>query len=415
MYNLIYLNPTRVREEFLSMMEWNNSLNYNTRSWFTIDTGEVWGEVNRDYKQQIAKRIDATTPYSRAGISSAVVPFMRFRTQDKVSKQYTYNCSARTSSGLYLPAMPVNVGLKDLALKRVKSKLASSQQEFKALIPIGEVKELRGLVRSTAESSFKLLLEVQALLKGKGSVKSVVSAIGDSWLNYSFAIAPTVSDVKQLAATLSDFALRKDHGIVQHAGSRTDWRTTTTITPSLPTGALCEVKIEGRHLLTYRYTCGMDFKVSSGNNYSLLDALGFRKEDIASAIYELTPYSWLLDYFTTTGDWLEDAFTAPSGNARYVVLNTSYDYYATLSYKVRADAGYNLISSSNTYAGHLEGFRFTREKLSTLPHRTFRFKSVDEIGKNAVNKVMNLASILAVHSIPPGAIAKRWGSNAISR
>jgi len=37
---------------------------------------------------------------------------------------------------------------------------------------------------------------------------------------------------------------------------------------------------------------------------------------------------------------------------------------------------------------------FDRSKLSSLPYGSFRFKSVDEVGKNAVNKLLNLSALL---------------------
>jgi len=285
------------------------------------------------------------------------------------------------------------------------------------LIPLGELKELRGLVRTTAESTFKVVLELAQLKKGKGTVKGLLHAMGDSWLNYSFAIAPTVSDTIQLAATISDYLLRQDHSYVDHAGSQGSWMT-TDLTGGRYVNAGLQYTIQRRmyHKLTYRYLCGVNFNISAGNNYSALNAFGATKEDIASAIYELTPYSWLLDYFTTTGDWLEDSYTSPGRSTNYVVLNTHYDYHCDLTYrKIQPVAYWSEGLVAPEYSGYAEGYRFRREKLASLPHRAFRVKSVDEIGKNAVNKLLNLTSILAVQKLPSGAHAHRWSANAITR
>jgi len=411
------VNPAYAQSQYQYIKDWDHTFGANNSSMLLLDNGDAVGETNPNFKQQIIKNIDASTNYTRGEITSWDFPIINTRTcEDFAYPTYSYTGRAILPVANCLPSIPNDAGLKDLALKRVKSKLANNQNEFKALIPLGELKELRGLVRSTAESTFKVVLELSQLKKGKGSVKGLMNAIGDSWLNYSFAIAPTISDTMQLAKTISDFLTRQDHSVIEHAGARSDWFDTVVQTGQyVNAGLQYKAILQRRHMLTYRYTVGMNFNVSAGNQYSIFDALGFRKEDIASAIYELTPYSWLLDYFTTTGDWLEDAFTAPSGSAKYVVLNTHYDISVDVKYVPITPSSYWHVWSANEAVGHFKGFRFSREKLASLPHRAFRVKSVDEIGKNAVNKLMNLTSLLAVRKLPSGAHASRWASNVVTR
>lgn len=413
-------NPSYATYKYLYVKNWNGTLGANDKSNVLLDWGEAVGETNPNFQQQIAQNIDASTGYTRGEITSFSFPEIITRTcEDFQYPKYSYSGSAILPVANCLPLIPHDPALKDLALGRVKRKLASSQNEFKALIPMGEIKELRGLVRSTAESSFKVVLELANLKKGKGSARGLWAAISDSWLNYSFAIAPTVADTIQLASTISDFLTRQDHTAIEHAGSRKQWNDEVVYNSSqyVNAGLTYKTILQRNHTLTYRYTVGMNFNVSAGNQYSALDAFGIRKQDIASAIYELTPYSWLLDYFTTTGDWLEDAFEAPSGSTKYVVLNTHYDLKCTVKYVPNPSIAYwQKGLSAPSASGSFEGFRFSRERLASLPHRALRIKSVDEIGKNAVNKIMNLTSLLAVRNPPHGAWnAHRWASNAISR
>jgi hypothetical protein len=411
-------NSVSFRSKYQVLNEWSNTFSANEQTWDVLDPGEKIGADNPNYKQQIALRQDASTNYSVGGLTSWSLPTIRTRTiEDYGFPYYAHSGVCILTDGCRLPLLVDDAGQKDLALKRIKRKLASSQNEFKALIPLGELKELRGLVRSTAESTFKVVLELSQIKKGKGTVKGLLHAMGDSWLNYSFAIAPTVSDTIQLASTISDYLLRQDHSYVEHAGSQSTWMS-TDFTGGRYVNAGLQYDIQRRmyHKLTYRYLCGVNFNVSAGNNYSAFDAFGATERDIASAIYELTPYSWLLDYFTTTGDWLEDAFTSPGMSTNYVVLNTHYDYHCDLTYrKIQPVAYWSKGLEAPEYAGYVNGYRFRREKLTSLPHRAFRVKSVDEIGKSAVNKLLNLTSLLAVQKLPSGAHAHRWSSNVISR
>lgn len=60
----------------------------------------------------------------------------------------------------------------------------------------------------------------------------------------------------------------------------------------------------------------------------------------------------------------------------------------------KEDSPYHLGHTVYGKPPKIDWFYTSRTLLSQLPSRQLRFKSVDEIGKNAINKVLNLASIL---------------------
>lgn len=101
----------------------------------------------------------------------------------------------------------------------------------------------------------------------------------------------------------------------------------------------------------------------------------------------------MIDYFTTAGSFLEDVWeTTP--NHIYLVENKKCNvkYRQTIYYKWQ-----------DTYGGYFhfkpvlakgEYGYISRIALAALPRRILRVKTLDEISKGALNKVLNLGSIL---------------------
>jgi hypothetical protein len=116
---------------------------------------------------------------------------------------------------------------------------------------------------------------------------------------------------------------------------------------------------------------------------------------LVPAAWELVPFSWIVDYFATVGPFLDDVFTGSPVNAVY--LNRTRKYTATganfLSYQevngaliLRHQPG-NVIWKYNF---------FDRTPLQAIPRAALRLRSVDEVGRYGLNKLLNLTSILGL-------------------
>jgi hypothetical protein len=110
-------------------------------------------------------------------------------------------------------------------------------------------------------------------------------------------------------------------------------------------------------------------------------------------------YSWVWDYFTTVGAFLDDVFTSDPSKCIYCVKSELYT--AEVVGTVRATANRAYPATTKYWEDYVDDavftgkyFNFQRTPLAKLPNRALRFKTVDEIGFNAVNKVLNLASVL---------------------
>lgn len=290
---------------------------------------------------------------------------------------------------------------RDIALKRLKSKLSAAESRFKALVPIGEVTQLRGMIRGMAEQTAIVIKAVRDIRNGRlpnsgkrPSAKAVAREASKAWLTWSFGIKPLISDAKALAETIADLIHNGEKNMVVRGSKSHTWFTYSKQT-DLPylTGASIVASTKFHHTITYTYTAGVRIKIAAGNTYEGLSDLGLTLNNLPSALWELTAFSWIADYFTTTGEFFEDVFESNDSNTMYCTLSTKYECVAESTLKAVADHGF-AYTGSGTATAKTRFMSFDRTEIGQIPTRALRFKTLDEIGRNAVSRLLNLSSLL---------------------
>lgn len=284
---------------------------------------------------------------------------------------------------------------RDLAVARLKRKLADRSNQMNTLVPMAEIKELRGLIRSLCLSSIDLVKMLLEIKKSKG--RSAAKFASHAWLTFSFGLKPTVQDIDQLTSTINDIIMeRGGENFTDYGAARKTWKSSVRGTTS--STAYCNSKWYGdmNHKLTYRAVAGYRTPIKSANVYDVADSLGLSFTSLPAVGWELIPFSWIVDYFTTTGAFLDDTFTSDGNTVIY--CNVTSKYVCKGVYSASAPDISAWPRGSSTSGGSGSSFEWTlinRQNLgTTLPNRTLRFKTADEIGSNSVSKLLNLASVL---------------------
>jgi hypothetical protein len=379
----------------------------NTRTSSDFGNQVQNGFINTEYRQQIARNTDASTAYTRIAHNFSPIPVIaegRYWSPVYLRHYDRYSSKCMTGGITPLTALPTGTHITacdDIALKRIKGKLARDEAHFKSLVPIGEIKELKNLVRSTAETTEDFLKSAGNLFtstsKGR-ALKKLTRAASRAWLNYSFAISPTVGMISDIAESINA-TLNRDHHIKLYGQKTVGWTDTLPGVSSFMMSGACDIiasNVQRQHRYSCRYTAGFAVAIQSLVNYGQIHA-GLTASEVFSTAYQLTPFSWVLDYFSTTGDALEDFFQAPSGTTYFCTKSVKYLRQSTVSLtprkSVSAHAKTSLYGASVTQTA--KEIYFSRSVLGSLPHRSFRFKTPDEtVGINVVNKLLNLASVL---------------------
>lgn len=312
--------------------------------------------------------------------------------------------------------------LADSALAKVKKKMNNRTQSYNTIIPAAELKELRMTIVGAAtitDATMRRLYSVSAqshrfrisdstkrayqlvnIVKGikRADFRRAWREASDIWLTYSFGIAPMMRTISDINKSISAYLTRYDSVDRLTGSASKDWiGRTYDDTIAGCDGAMVMASGYAYHQLSYKYVVGHKFDLMSANDYGAMDHFGFKPASLIPAAWELMAFSWVLDYFTTAGQFLDDTFTGTTGNSVYVIKNRRYRVSSrcTLAYfKIHPGAN-TRIWYQRPGVSTMQAFEFQRSVMDSLPGRALRFRTFDEIGNNAVSKLLNLTSILS--------------------
>jgi len=374
----------------------------NTASNFNPGQTSVSGSKDTDWRIKISKQQNATLDYTMSKWCYLVPYLISARSSywSKVGQDTFSGILFRTGvSATNLISPSGDSALMDQALARFKRKLSGSIGNAELMIPAVELKELRRSIRSTAGFASELITSLARARKTRG--RSLLRFYQEQWLNFSFGVSPMISDTMKALESVNNYLSRPQNLKRIHASSRKEWLSASRLEQGeyLP-GFNLDLNSRLEHSLSYTYSAAVDFGLVCGNNYSLGEHLGFSEipRRLPALGWELFPFSWVLDYFTTMGAYLSDTFELPPGSTVYLCRSRLYkvrcETVPSFSvYKV-ADRTSHALMLSKLEPGEWEYVQFVRVGLDQLPHRALRIKSVDEVGRSAVNKLLNLTALL---------------------
>lgn len=343
---------------------------------------------NPNWRQEVADGLDATYPYYRYEAQVGPVRYAGITTgSGYFSESFgSVGGQVNVSPGDYIP-------LQDEAMRKLKNKLSANIGRAQLAAPLAESKEIGRLVRQInglGMTTFKSLL---ALKKTKG--KSVLKLFGDVWLGFGFGVNPMLHDIKAAADAILDYQQRTDCRSRVTGYKSTRWVSRASSNPgTIAFGTGMWLNTCAIHTQSVRITAGVDLKLRSAASYSTRDHLGLKITDVPEMLWELVPYSWAVDYFATVSPWLEDIFFTLPGDTIYISQSKKYRNRTVWSLeRIVNTAGFNWQGHVND--GYFKYDSFTRSKLTNLPTRSLRFKTVDEIARHGASKMLNLAAVLA--------------------
>lgn len=219
------------------------------------------------------------------------------------------------------------------AVAQIRAAIKAQQQNFSGMTFLGELRETVRSIRRPASVLFDALrkhnerLMKNAFRTPKRRAKTVemddlapVEVASGLWLEFSFGVKPLLSDIKGIAETVA----RREHDY-RHAEVRGFGRELRGVWMSEPDhvqmGYLhgsAQIVDKTEHLVVYR--AGLSEALDApafGSARRLAELSGFNWSDIVPTLWELTPWSFLFDYFSNIGDMLS-ANTVSTSSVRWV-------------------------------------------------------------------------------------------------
>jgi len=170
--------------------------------------------------------------------------------------------------------------------------------EVQALVDLGERKQTMRLLRKPLGNLNKFISDVSSSRGFKKSpYKAVGNYISDSWLRYRYGVMPLLLSID---GTMKAVTADKGHKRLTARASQSDTLSQTTKVETTTGGAYFDstttatndIKIDARAGILYEH------------NFSIADAAGTTFHELPSTIYELIPYSFVVDWLANVGDFI---------------------------------------------------------------------------------------------------------------
>ncbi len=240
---------------------------------------------------------------------------------------------------------------QNIALAYKRKYVDEQTQPFQSQIFLGEIKEtidfirhpfgkLSALANSAKAARYNASLKHyrQAAVKYRGGVfektseaRLLLNDIADAWFEVRFALLPLVSDVTAALGVINGRTSEKRSSFRGDASQtdspqRTDWSFQHLAGQRL---------VEGSLLCHYFINTGIIFDDTT--NYTgfpeYLEKTTSELVNFIPTIYEITPGSWLVDYFVNVGDYLNTIATSSKVSLSYDCRTTVVEYTKRYSFE----------------------------------------------------------------------------------
>lgn len=301
-------------------------------------TGSRTGQNNAGWRIKKKQGVNAASPFESD----------RFYFERKHVGKYRLYCNSTTLPGVYVDELGTGIKFpvqsvshvttsaaeaEAAALKKIYSRIRSERTSINGFNFLGELRETVRMLRHPAEA---LLSQVdQHLLSLENRKRKVLrlpehkrraewsKAIAGTTLEINFGWKPLVSDAKAIAEAISRMIEEppKRTRLSAQGESRAALSSSReSDDPNFAGFGRYLVNDSSSTVRTVRYIVGLqtEVEVASTALNRLKESFGFKLEDFLPTIYELTPWSWLVDYFSNIGDIIEAGTTDTSG-VRWIV------------------------------------------------------------------------------------------------
>lgn len=274
-----------------------------------------WKELS-DAGQDAGSNYSRIITYKVISNPSVNWKWMKYRNGLKNS---TYTYLREGQYPMYTMRQDFNFGSVDTAslerelIVEMLGEIRGARSPFQALPFLGELKEtiemirspLRGIRKHTARYARQLRRNKTALKKA-GLVSDILT---DLYLQWTYGVSPLIGDIDNLKEAYMKLSQQEPKPLVLRVSGKisqggSDGVTQTDYTPCL---VLHTYATEAR--IQIKVCLEQQIKTTTG----ALDTLGVNLNEFVPTLWELLPYSFLIDYVTNVGDVIGGACTSLAG------------------------------------------------------------------------------------------------------
>jgi len=369
------------------------------------------GVANPRWRTIIAEGGDASSPYSitKKSIEAGVVRFSaRIRRNSGAYETWTHEDWPLT----YQPSLPgmVNadfLSIKGAAVAAFYTEAANKVSAFKGMAFVGELRGTRALLASKLIDAMRLYRAMRidvtkiwsrlraAIKRYRSRKKLLIARAMDSvsrrYLEFTFGISPLIGDIENLSEVLCRVEISRVYLNSVRKMSPDDIVTAgrmgyiqNTLTAEVSTLKFVRLKSKVRGCLD------LTKPAISNPLGGTATELGFHLREVIPTLWELKPFSFLIDYFVNVQDLLNTAMYA---DIKFVYANVSTLHTAVTQITVSKPIKANDSTWSYKVVGlnvpetrvNLRAFYFERAKVSPFL-ATVRL-SIPPLGRKTANMI----------------------------
>lgn len=322
--------------------------------------------------------------------------------------QYGYSDAVRQPSFM-AEGVPVNVlsNARNKAAIGIRKKIHEQNTSFTGLTMLGELRETIHMLRHPAESmraySHNYFKGMHAK-KLKYSKQKFGHMLANSWLEFTFGLAPFMSEIGAIADTL--IPSFQEPSLRRLSFTAQDARSVSSAGTESPVGlnVAFPYSLEQTDEVSCRYTVW--YRVEQRGPLTAFQALkeygGFNLSEVIPTVWELLPWSFFLDYFGNIGDVLATNLVSLENVAfaqENIRRTATKRYLGQCSRAYPTDSHYPIVEGEDTK------FRATlveSERLAaSIPFTELRFEL-----PGTTNQFLNMAA-LAQNLFVPENVSRR--------
>jgi hypothetical protein len=280
-------------------------MTYTKERW----TDSVSGARNPNWRSQVARGVGATTAMSgnRKTIkaASSVALFHRGNVNSpptELGRRSQFIVGCISANPWTIPGTPTisHTATANQAAGTWYSKAADKISPFKAQIFAGESREARNMMADRSKKILGMIPGFQAGVKrrwyGKGTKRSRLKMLADSWLELQYGWLPLASDIED-----ANYVLNNPVPLTKYVKGEGFNEVKSTILEA--TGTTGDWAF--RHRVIETQSCYVKFygvvQAREDPSGSKLKDFGLSTREFLPTAWELLPWSFLIDYFTNVG------------------------------------------------------------------------------------------------------------------
>lgn len=348
------------------------------------------GSKNPSYKDQIRQVVSATTAAS--GVKHKVEyksAHGRYDWETQEDPKSPFNQKGYTIVNWWIPSIVTGTpstnqaamaSARNQAIAKLYDRISSIESSAQTGEDLGEISQTLKLLRSPLQPLRNLITSTvskhhRAINGYQGTVQSAqrtAKALGDTLLEYRFGIKPLVNTVADVAVGLQNRDYMA-HYIPFFAEASTEHNSSLDSTFEGVDILTFQVSRVAKEKRTVRFNGVWGVQVGV-NRRSVADVASLRLRDVVPTIWNLIPYSFLVDYFTNVGD-IVNGLTLPWGGVRWCVeTNKSvYSSSATIGSLVVQPTRYRPRNTVSSGYSRYSYEAFARTGVVSIPRPTLEF------------------------------------------